>query len=161
MEHLLHSTKPNNHKGLVQTLYAIPFADITTFPTLPNGTFTLVATKFWKKIQITAGTGKLITNAVGEGPRQMTSENILDLKRAVVDAEAYAWLEENKNQELVFVLPNRNGVQVIMGDALQGAYLSAGTIDSGDKPATEAGLTAQFKHDGPGPMVWTGTPQLS
>lgn len=161
MEHLLHTTKTSNHKGLVETIYAIPFADITAFPATVSGTFTLVATKFFKKIQITAGTGKLVTQSVGEGPRQMSNETTLDLKRAVVDAEAFTWLDANQNEELVFVVPNRNGVQVIMGDALQGCYLSAGTIDSGDKAATEAGLTVQFKHEGPKPMVWTGTAPLA
>jgi hypothetical protein len=161
MEHLLHSTKTSNHKGLVETIFAIPFADITAFPSTVSGTFTLASTKFFKRIQITAGTGKLVTKTVGGGPRQMSNETTLDFKRAVVDAEGLAWLKENQNEELVFVLPNRNGVQVIMGDAQQGVYLAEGTIDTGAAAADEAGLTCQFRHEGPQPMVWTGTPALA
>jgi hypothetical protein len=173
LEDLLHSTKTSNHKGLNQTIYAIKKSDITAFPALTTsptteaekitrtGTFTLVATKFFKKIQITAGSGKLVPKAAGSGPRQMSNTTELEFKRAIVDAEAYGWLAANQNEELVFVVPNRNGVQVIMGDPEQGCYLSEGMIDQGGVAADEAGLTVKFAHDGPAPTIWAGTAPLA
>jgi hypothetical protein len=173
LEDLLNSAAADNHKGLVQTIFAIKKSDITTFPALTTsptteaqkitrtGTFTLVATKFFKKIQITAGSGKLVAKVAGAGPRQNSNVTELDLKRAVVDAEAFGWLRANQNEELVFVLPNRNGVQVIMGDPEQGCYLSEGSIDSGGNAADEAGLTVKFAHDGPAPSIWAGTAPLA
>lgn len=173
LEDLLNSSKTSNHKGINQVIYAIEKENITTLPafmTTPTteaekntrtGTFTLVATKFFKKITITAGTGKLITKTAGSGPRQQSNVSELEFKRAVVDAEAYGWLVANQNKELVFVVPNRNGVQVILGDAEQGCYLSEGSIDNGAVAADEAGLTCKFAHDGPVPSIWAGTPPLA
>jgi hypothetical protein len=173
LEDLLNSALPTNHKGLNQVIYAIRKADITTFPALTTtpttgaqkitrtGTFTLASGKFFKKITLTAGSGKLIPKASGAGPRQMSNTTELEFKRAVVDAEAYGWLYENQNEELVFIVPNRNGVQVIMGDPEQGCYLSEGQIDNGGVAADEAGLTVKFAHDGPAPTIWAGAAPLA
>lgn len=173
LEDLLNSTKTSNHKGINQVIYAIEKKNITAFPALTSSptteaekvtrtsTWTLVATKFFKKITLTAGTGKLTPKTAGSGPRQQSNVTDLEFKRAVVDAEAYGWLAANQNEELVFVIPNRNGVQVIMGDPEQGCYLSEGGIDNGGNAADEAGLTCKFAHDGPAPTIWAGTPPLA
>ena len=173
LEDLLNSSATSNHKGIQQTIYAIKKSDITSFPALTTtpttgaqkitrtGTFTLAASKFFKRIQITAGSGMLVPKTAGAGPRQLSNITELEFKRAVVDADAYGWLAENQNEVLVFVVPNRNGVQVIMGDPDQGCYMSEGTIDNGKVAADENGLTCKFTHDGPAPTIWAGVPPLA
>lgn len=174
LEDLLNSSKTSNHKGINQVIYAALKKDITAFPALMSsptteaekitrtgGTWTMVASKVFKKITLTAGSGMLDSKTAGAGPRQLSNITELEFKRAIVDAEAYGWLAANQNEELVFVLPNRNGVQVIMGDPEQGCYLSEGSIVNGKVAGDEAGLTCKFAHDGPAPTIWAGTAPLA
>ena len=173
LEDLIHETNPDNAPGIAPVIYAIEKDDIATWPamtatpttnaqksTRSGSTFTCKTGKKFEKIELTANTGELEIKTSG-GPRQNSPMSTFKCKRAGLSAAAIGWLKQNKNKELVLVVPDRNGLQVILGDEVQGAFLTEGSSKTGVKSGDERGLDFNFTYEGFEPTVWAGTPPLT
>lgn len=158
----------SNEKSLAPTIYAIEKADISVWPTWTTpgatnadkatrtGTFTLVATKKFEKVEIVPEAGDLKDKHTG-GAQYLSSESELEFEVSGIDAAKIGWFKANKNKEMVMVVPDRNGLQVILGDEIQGCYITEVENSRGAK----RGFTVKVRYAGKEPAVWAGVPQLT
>lgn len=172
-EDLLDSVNTLNDKGLGPVIYMALKKDITSLPAFTSsptteaqkntrtGTFTMVASKTFKQIKCTPGTGEVVTKPVGSGPKQLAFESTIEFSRANLDAEILGFLNGVANEEVVIVAPDNSGFQVIMGDNNRGAFLSADSeVKTGKAAADDRGAMIKFVYSGRIPSVWAGTPPL-
>lgn len=158
----------SNEKSLAPTIYAIEKADISVWPTFTatpttnaqratrTGTFTLVATKKFEKIEIVPEEGDLKDKHSG-GAQYLSSESELEFEVSGIDAAKIGWFKANKNKEIVVVCPDRNGLQVILGDEIQGCYITEVENSRGAK----RGFKVKVRYAGKEPAVWAGVPPLT
>jgi hypothetical protein len=158
----------SNEKSLSPTLYAIEKADIATWPPFTaspttnadratrTGTFALVTAKKFEKVEIVPEAGDLKDKNTG-GAQYLSSESELEVEVSGIDAAKIGWFKANKNKEMVMIVPDRNGLQVILGDEIQGCYITEVENSRGAK----RGFTMKVRYAGKEPAVWAGVPPLT
>jgi hypothetical protein len=157
-----------NEGFLASTMYLIEKKNVTTFPawttspavnadyTTRTGTFTLVATKFFKKFEILPENGDVKGMDEG-GAQQLGTSNEITVEVSGVDAAKLGWFKQNKLKEFVAVVPDRSGLQLIYGDETQGCYITKIERSHGK----QRGFKVTFRYAGKEPAVWNGTPALA
>ena len=114
--------------GLRSAVYYISKADIATYPTLPDkatssmdelsilkGNFTLSASKKWHRIDLDTNKGQIEFETQGEVP-SVTYVNKLTLTHPENDEEAAAFARQAANDDLLFLVPQRDGKWRLVGN---------------------------------------------
>lgn len=154
-----------NEGGLGEVISVLEKKDITTWPTWTaapttdaqratrTGSFTLAATKFFTKVNIVPDESDVETNADG-GAQMLSVKNVLKFKVSGVDAAKLGFFKQNKLKAMVFAYTDRSGVQYLIGDETQGAYITKVKASVGKNRGFEVEVT----YTGKEPAIWTGTP---
>lgn len=157
-----------NEGSLGEVISVLEKKDITTWPTWTatpttdaqratrTGNFTLAASKYFTKVNIVVDDSDVETNADG-GPQMLSVKNVLKFKVAGVDAAKLGFFKQNKLKPMVFAYTDRSGIQYLIGDEQQGAYITKVKASVGKNRGFEVEIT----YTGKEPAVWTGTPQYS
>lgn len=114
--------------GIKQHGYFIPKDDIVKWPTLAtaaknavtelsvyDGSFTLLADKKWYRIDFTQNKGSISWEAQGDLPSR-TFLNKATLNHPEIDEEAAAISREMLADDLVYVIPQRDGKWRVLGN---------------------------------------------
>lgn len=158
------SEEENNEAFLAQYLYLIEHKNVTTPPAMTSspaanadyvtrtGTWTLVSTKFFKKFQILTENGDV--KGMDDGGVQMLghSEEIT-VTVTGADAAKIGWFKKNKLKQFYIGVSDRNGLQMIMGDPIQGVFISKVERSHGK----DRGFKVTFRYAGAEPTVWAGS----
>lgn len=154
-----------NEGGLGEVISLLEKKDITTFapwttsPTTDaqratrTGAFTLAASKFFTKVNIVPDESDVETNADG-GPQMLSVKNVLKFKVSGADAAKFGWFKAHKLKSMVVAYTDRSGVQYLIGDETQGAYITKVKGSVGKNRGFEVEIT----YTGKEPAIWTGTP---
>lgn len=116
----------DNDPGVKQTVYVSRLSDILTFPTVVAVPTTYAERvtitadvvfqlgKCWKKLQLTVR--KSFLDGASAGERQSKGAiNSFEGYIAKVTAELMGWVEEHKNDDLVFCIPMLDGTVRLLG----------------------------------------------
>lgn len=153
-----------NEGGLGEVISVIEKKDITTWPTWTTasttdaqratrtGSFTLASTKFATKINIVPDESDVETTADG-GAQMLSVKNVLKFKVSGVDAAKFGFFKANKLKAMVFAYTDRSGVQYLIGDEQQGAYITKVKGSVGKNRGFEVEVT----YTGKEPAIWNGT----
>jgi hypothetical protein len=156
-----------NEPFLAPKMYLVEKADVTTLPIMTatpttnaqkitrTGTFTMVASKVFNVFSIIPGKGDFKTTIDG-GEQMNATKTEITVEVSGVDAAKLGWFKENKNKELIAVVPDRNGLQQIVGDDIQGCYITKVESSQGK----DRGFKVTISYMGASPTVWAGTPPL-
>lgn len=156
-----------NEPFLAPIMYLVAKSDVTTLPALTTspttnadkvtrtGTFTMVSTKLFNAIHITPAKGETKIKMDG-GEQMMGTESETTFEVAGVDAAKLGWFDQNKNKELIAVIPDRNGLQLIHGDNVQGCYITKVEASLGK----DRGFKVTMSYKGGVPTVWAGVPPI-
>ena len=152
-----------NEPFLAQYLYLIEHKNVTTPPALTaipaanadyvtrTGTWTLVATKFFKKFQILTENGD--AKGTDDGGVQMLGHaEEITVTVTGVDAPKIGWFKKNKLKQFYVGISDRSTLQLIMGDPIQGVFISKVERNHGK----DRGFKVTFRYAGAEPTVWAG-----
>lgn len=116
--------------GVREYAYYIKKSEVTAYPVLPeiaaaaafstiavlSGNFTLAADKVWNKISLSpASTSKVTCTSQGEAPSK-TFNNVASLVVAGTDEEISAFARLANNDDLLFLVPQKNGKYRLIGN---------------------------------------------
>lgn len=154
-----------NEGGLGEFISVIEKANIDVWPVWKatpandadratrTGNGTLVATKYWTKIYIVVDESDAEGNDDG-GAQMLTTKTVLKFKIAGVDAAKIGWFKAHKLKSMVFAYTDRSGVQCLLGDETQGAFVTKIKRSVGKN----RGFDIEVTYTGKEPAVWTGSP---
>lgn len=127
-ESLKHCSGKTVLPGIRRDVYFVPKSEIVAWPKLPapatgktlkqlatyEGNFTLAADKKWRKLEVLTTKSSLSSETQGEYPSQ-TSMNKGTLNYADTEEEATAFARQAITDQLVFLIPQRNGKYRVLG----------------------------------------------
>lgn len=157
-----------NEGGLGEVISVLEKKDITTWPTWTaspttdaqkatrTGSFTLASSKYFTKVNIVPDESDAEYTADG-GAQMLSAKTVLKFKVSGVDAAKLGFFKQNKLKSMVFAYTDRSGVQYLIGDETQGAYITKVKASVGKNRGFEVEVT----YTGKEPAVWTGTPAYS
>jgi hypothetical protein len=160
-----------NEQHLAPTIYAIEKADIlnwapyTVSPATNadyltrTGAFVNKTGKKWESIEIVPGKdgdSDLMGKSEG-GVQYLGTSTELSFEVSGIDASKLGWFKANKNKEMVFAVLDRNGLQVILGDEIQGAYITSVEVTRKGK----RGFKVKVTYEGKSPAVFAGVVPLT
>lgn len=156
-----------NNEPFLAKIYVCKKKDISALPaknTEPSnnaervtrtGSFGMVGAAFFNVINIVPAKAEPKISVAGdEQMMATTSEATFDVSGK--SAAMMGWVDAHKNEEMIFVLVDRNGHQEIYGDDIQGAYFTKIEISGGKDRAGKFTI----KYQGAMPTVWAGTVPL-
>lgn len=139
---VLKPTGGDNDPGLKLTIYFARLADILTMPTVAaspttyaervtiTGDVVFKSTKCFKKIELTVRKSSL--DGDGAGERQSKSHvNMAEFYLAHVTASVLGMIEEHKNDDLIFVVPQLDGVNRLLGSEALPATIEGWEVRGG------------------------------
>lgn len=142
--------------GIYQNAYCIPKTDITAWPAIVDapataaaavtlaGTFTLVLTKTWKKINVIDKKSLVVCEPQGE-ERSQTFLNKATLKTSLTTEEATAFAMKANNDDLVYAVEEKDsGKFRILGNEMF-STLTKATLALGGEPTSERGTTLEVE----------------
>lgn len=161
----------SNEQHLAPVIFAIEKADILTWGPMTvapaanadfvtrTGAFVNKVGKKWESIEIIPGKdgdSDLMDKAEG-GIQTLGSTTELNFEVSGINASKIGWFKANKNKEMVFAVPDRNGLQVILGDEIQGAYITS--VEATRKG--KRGFKVKVIYEGREPAVFAGVVPLT
>jgi hypothetical protein len=160
-----------NEQNLAPEFFGIEKADILTwapYTVAPavnadyvsrTGVFVNKTAKKWEKFQIIPGKdgGSDIAGKLEGSPQNVGTSYELEFEVSGIDAAKIGWFKANKNKEMVFAVTDRNGLQRIIGDEIQGAYITS--VESTVKG--KRGFKVKIVYEGRDAAVYAGTVPLA
>lgn len=167
-------TNGENMGGIAQTVYFGLHEDVATWPTKPTspanleelGAFTgnieMKPGKRMFPLYITDDTGELQIDPVGEKDGKSF---IIHLRffHPGLKARILGFINATKNENMVFIVPDNNGQQFILGDALRPATMEGADDAAGTSKETAGrrGISMHFTYKTSNVYEYTGTVPLT
>lgn len=142
--------------GIFQHAYAIPKTDIATWPAVVAdpataaaavtlaGSFTLEATKTWKRINVIDKKSLVVCEPQGE-ERSQTFLNKCTLKTSLTTEEATAFAMKANNDDLVYIVREKDSKKYrVLGNEMF-STLTKAKLDLGGEPTSERGMTLEIE----------------
>lgn len=135
--------------GIRPYIFGISKRDIATWPTIGaaeslaevaayTGDFTLVADKVWHKLELVPEDGQFTCESQGTYGSK-TFKNAVTVSMPGTEEEATGYIAQANNDDMVYLVPQRNGKYRVMGSEAFNTELSL-KQDSG-KAATDSNVT--------------------
>lgn len=148
-----------NMGGITQTVYAAFHKDVKAWPTEPDfetvatleglatltGDVTMNLGKNFFPIYLTDDTGELEMESVGELDGKSWVMH-LRLLNPGLQKKVLGFINAAKNDNLVFIVPDNNGNQFLMGDATRAAVYAASPdgVGTGKETSARPGVSMEF-----------------
>jgi hypothetical protein len=170
-----HESAKDNTGGMTQTFYFAIAEDIETWPTYTpkvtattpeelmnyTGDFVMKTGKRFFKGYCTHGTGEVKFDAIGPIDGKSFKHSI-EFFRPGMDAKALAWLDLNKNANLVFLGYDKDDTLLTVGSEKMSAKFESGAGTTGKSGEDSKGATVTFFSElASPPKAYTGTIPLT
>lgn len=163
----------NNDGGLGVYMYYALLQDILTFPKVApaptdyaasvtvSADFVMKTGKKFYKFQNTLEKSSLQTTSAGERDGR-SAENMYNFQHPGNKPQAVAWLEQNKNSDLVCIVEDvATGFKRILGSEFLPASFESFEVTSGDAVSSEKVVRGSIKSVGRVAPFYTGTIPLT
>jgi hypothetical protein len=167
IESVLNTTGGNNDAGLKRTVYFALASDVLTWPTkeaapttyedlvLATGAFAMKSTKRFWEFEADVRKNKITSESAGERGSK-SAINKLEVVRSRISASVLGFLEQHKNDELVFIVEELNGELRVLGAEDLPATIESFTINGGADVSDDRNVSFTAEAVGRLPMVYTG-----
>lgn len=160
----------NNMGGLPNEIYVAKAEDVVTWPTLPNltgtqdaqavldGNFELKAGVNFKRIRVTLDTGALTSEEQGEIDG-ISYKHMVKIFKSGLHASDLGFLSITKNTGLVFIVPDANGKNFVVGSKkFPARRQTGGSTGTGEATTGRRGSEVTFFSYGNTPApIYNGT----
>jgi hypothetical protein len=163
-----------NMGGITQKVYFAFYADVDTWPTKPTSPTTLAANavltgdvvmkagKGFYELYITDDTGEFNIETVGEKDGKSFVQH-LSFFHPGFNTNIVGLMNVAKNENLVFIVEDNNGIMFLMGDdsrpaTLEGSPDGAGT---GKETSARRGISMEFTYKTSNNYIYAGTIPLA
>ncbi|GAB2553089.1 hypothetical protein [Rufibacter soli] len=165
---LLRTPGQDNDAGIKTIVHYCRYHDVKTFP-VPNaapttyaekmeltGDFVMNTGKKMAKFECTLEKGALDTKGVGS-PGSSSAENMLKLFRYGQEASILGWIEEYKNDDMIFIVEDLQGNRRVIGsEGLPAQILPDWEVIGGDAVSSEKYVQINVKSVGRIGKYYTG-----
>lgn len=169
---VLNPTGGDNDAGLKRTVYFCLLSEIDTFPAVAASPTTyaqrvtisddieFVSGSCFRKLELTIRKSSLDNDAAGER-HSKSSVNFAELYRARIDETMLGWLEEHKNDDMVFVIPQLDGKNRLLGSADLPATIENWEVRGGKDVSDPKGVMFRVESVGRIAPFYTGAISLT